>query len=96
VSPISQASPLVEIIEQVLRELGAIDNQPAHRGRFCPIIERRWKDLNHVTTQTFDQQVSAYLHRHCSDSSRWKRGNPRTRRDLFKMHREGYWSVRSE
>lgn len=91
---------LVDVIMEVLDELGATDSHPRHRSDFNPIIERRWKDLGNALDpgEDFGQAISAELQRHSSDSSVWKKSKARRReaRDLFNMHGEGYWSVRSD
>jgi hypothetical protein len=87
---------LVDVIEQVFRQLGADELHPVHRSRFNPIIEARWKALGHTIRGDFGQEVSAELHRHCSQSAQWKRlgrdENPNAI-DRFMMHGEGYWST---
>jgi hypothetical protein len=88
---------LVDVIEKVFQELGAVDNHPVHRSVFNPIIERRWHDAGHTIVGDFGQEVSAELHRHSSDSARWKQlklDDKETAHDLFVMHGEGYWSMR--
>ncbi len=72
----------------------------SHRSRFNPIIESRWKKLGNTVApgSDFGQQVSAEFHRYSSDASKWnnmaRKGtkNP----DLFKMHGNGYWSIRDK
>lgn len=89
---------LVDVIVEVLDELGATDSHPVHRQRFNPIIEARWKKLGHVIARgsDFGQEVSAELQRYSSDAATWKKNaaKGRTAHDLFKMHGGGYWSVR--
>jgi hypothetical protein len=94
---VARQTRLVDVIEHVFQELGAIDNHPVHRSVFNSIIEQRWKDNGHIVVGDFGQEVSAELHRHSSDSARWKQlqlDNKATGHDLFIMHREGYWSMR--
>jgi hypothetical protein len=90
---------LVDVILDVLDELGATDSHPRHRSDFNSIIEHRWKALGNPLDprKDFGQAVSAELHRHSSDSSAWQKAKARKReaRDLFKMHGDGFWSVRS-
>jgi hypothetical protein len=91
---------LVDVILGVLDELGATDSHPRHRSDFNSIVERRWKALGNLLdpSKDFGQAVSAELQRHSSDSSQWQKAKARRReaRDLFKMHGDGYWSVRSD
>src|SRR3982074_39630 len=96
---VAQSSRLVDVIAQGFQRLGAVKNHPAHRSVFNPMIEQRWKDLGHTIVRDFGQEVSAELHRHSSDTGRWKQlkldENPNAR-DLFIMHRGGYWSLRPQ
>lgn len=89
---------LVDLILEVFSEIGATEIHPQHRSRFNPIIEARWRKLGHVVApdSDFGQEVSAELHRNSSDSSRWKQNAAKGTkcRDLFRMHRKGYWSLR--
>jgi hypothetical protein len=64
---------LVEVIMEVLDELGASDSRPVHRSEFNPIIESRWRNLGNVLDRDadFGQAVSAELQRFCADSSVW-------------------------
>jgi hypothetical protein len=86
------------VIIEVLDELGATERHPVHRGKFNPIIEKRWKNLGHAINPVsdFGQEVSAELHRYCSDAATWKKNAAKGRPgpDLFMMHGDGYWSVR--
>ncbi len=88
----------VDVIMEVLDELGATDAHPRHRSDFNPIVKSRWKKYGHYIdpNKDFGQQVSAELHRFSSDTAKWKRNaaEGRIAPDLFKMHRGGYWSVR--
>jgi hypothetical protein len=91
---------LVDVIVEVLDEIGAVDNQPRHRSEFNSIIEIRWKKLGNLLdpNKDFGQAISAEMHRHCSDASAWKKNKAKRRGapDLFRMHGGGYWSVRSD
>ena len=88
---------LVDVITEVLDELGATESHPAHRSRFNPIIESRWKKLGNVldASKDFGQAISAELQRFTSDSSEWKKAKQK-QPDLFRMHGDGYWSVRDD
>lgn len=87
---------LVDVIVEVLDELGATDSHPISRQDFNPIIESRWKKLGNVLdpTKDFGQTISATLHAFCSDCSEWKKSKIK-QPDLFQMHGEGYWSVKT-
>jgi hypothetical protein len=88
---------LAELIREVLDELGASDGHPVHRSEFNPIIESRWIRLGNILDPNadFGQAISAELHRFSSDSSTWQKARKK-QLDLFKMHGDGYWSVRDE
>jgi hypothetical protein len=52
---------LVDVIMEVLDQLGATEVHPIHRSKFNPIIERRWKELGNVLdpNKDFGQTISA-------------------------------------
>ena len=68
----TEQKQLVDLILEVLSEIGATENHPQHRSVFNPIVEAPWKKLGHIIAPNsdFGQEVSAGLHRHSSDGSR--------------------------
>jgi hypothetical protein len=90
----SRKPTMPEVIEGVFREIGAIDNHPKHVGEFGPIVAARWKALGHPITKNIDRQINAALQSWSLDSKEGQKQKNVNNPNSFKMHKEGYWSLR--
>jgi hypothetical protein len=87
---------LIDVIEDVFREIGATPNSPKRYDEFVPIIATRWADLKRKpVTKNFARQVADALQDYCPTCNAWLDAKAKgiKRPHVFDNPRPGYWCL---